>query len=423
MELVIQMIEQNLITHVDDTTRGEYKIYTQLHSEFIVSARSAIKDRYINIFSCVGGISELDVMSIVHIFDDFIHEINLDVADVVSPNNPLFFETDKRYNTLFLEWLKNNVEDKVRAWCLLSSVFAHNSWYMRVNKRDVIDLLKEIAHNQVDPRDFKDYTLEQHSHFMSYAYSVGKNVKVSIISENYKRNSVIAQYFLGEISDYRKVKEDFYPIKQQNIVDVDNFASFVDVISQSDMDNTLFSHDILLSTENLVNYFLCKKYAIILNKEALDYMIKRFDEAGILPVDDIVDFAKRFLLSKNEYEEFMSAIEVIDGHHDYMNGQGDRYVDQVGKMREPYTHGGRKDVWSFYVLIASLYKEADTVDEFIALGESVKEYCDNSVYALINRDKGAWKGDFLSDERYIKAMLESLATKIPFSLTASMMGV
>lgn len=423
MELVIQMIEQNLITHVDDTTRGEYKIYTQLHSEFIVSARSAIKDRYINIFSCVGGISELDVMSIVHIFDDFIHEINLDVADLVSLDNPLFFETDKRYNTLFLEWLKNNVEDKVRAWCLLSSVFAHNSWYMRVNKRDVIDLLKEIAHNQVDPRDFKDYTLEQHSHFMSYAYSVGKNVKVSIISENYKRNSVIAQYFLGEISDYRKVKEDFYPIKQQNIVDVDNFASFVDVISQSDMDNTLFSHDILLSTENLVNYFLCKKYAIILNKEALDYMIKRFDEAGILPVDDIVDFAKRFLLSKNEYEEFMSAIEVIDGHHDYMNGQGDRYVDQVGKMREPYTHGGRKDVWSFYVLIASLYKEADTVDEFIALGESVKEYCDNSVYALINRDKGAWKGDFLSDERYIKAMLESLATKIPFSLTASMMGV
>lgn len=423
MELVIQMIEQNLITHVDDTTRGEYKIYTQLHSEFIVSARSAIKDRYINIFSCVGGISELDVMSIVHIFDDFIHEINLDVADLVSLDNPLFFETDKRYNTLFLEWLKNNVEDKVRAWCLLSSVFAHNSWYMRVNKRDVIDLLKEIAHNQVDPRDFKDYTLEQHSHFMSYAYSVGKNVKVSIISENYKRNSVIAQYFLGEISDYRKVKEDFYPIKQQNIVDVDNFASFVDVISQSDMDNTLFSHDILLSTENLVNYFLCKKYAIILNKEALDYMIKRFDEAGILPVDDIVDFAKRFLLSKNEYEEFMSAIEVIDGHHDYMNGQGDRYVDQVGKMREPYTHGGRKDVWSFYVLIASLYKEADTVDEFIALGESVKEYCDNSVYALINRDKGAWKGDFLSDERYIKAMLKSLATKIPFSLTASMMGV
>lgn len=172
-----------------------------------------------------------------------------------------------------------------------------------------------------------------------------------------------------------------------------------------------------------MNYFLCKKYAIILNKEALDYMIKRFDEAGILPVDHIVDFAKRFLLSKNEYEEFMSAIEVIDGHHDYMNGQGDRYVDQVGKMREPYTHGGRKDVWSFYVLIASLYKEADTVDEFIALGESVKEYCDNSVYALINRDKGAWKGDFLSDERYIKAMLESLATKIPFSLTASMMGV
>lgn len=230
---------------------GEYKIYTQLHSEFIVSARSAIKDRYINIFSCVGGISELDVMSIVHIFDDFIHEINLDVADLVSLDNPLFFETDKRYNTLFLEWLKNNVEDKVRAWCLLSSVFAHNSWYMRVNKRDVIDLLKEIAHNQVDPRDFKDYTLEQHSHFMSYAYSVGKNVKVSIISENYKRNSVIAQYFLGEISDYRKVKEDFYPIKQQNIVDVDNFASFVDVISQSDMDNTLFSHDILLSTENL----------------------------------------------------------------------------------------------------------------------------------------------------------------------------